>query len=411
MTTGAIANELAVLEQNKTWKVVPLPPNKKPVGSKWVFKVKFNSHETIERHKARLVAKGFNQKEGFDYKETFSPIVKQTVRIFLALAAIQGWFLAQLDIQNAFLNGDLIEDVYPFRKASRQWNKKITDCLIANGFSQSEADYSLFTRSSHSEFVALLLYVDDIAIVARSKKGIVITQHKFALDLLKAYGLLGAKPADTPMEVHHSLTHTDNSLLSGSSYYRQLLGKLLYLTLSRPDFSYATQVLSQFIDKPATIHLQAVFRVLRYLKSSPGLGLFLPASSSAILTAYSNGDWDACKETRHFVTGYFVFLGNSLISWKSKKQQTISRSSVEAEYRAMAMTACEIIWLLSILRDFGITHSLSVSLLCDSMSAIHIAKDPLVDVFTKALLPRRFLQLISKLSILNIYAQLEGARG
>ncbi|XP_031259114.1 uncharacterized protein LOC116117191 [Pistacia vera] len=132
--------------------------------------------------------------------------------------------------------------------------------------------------------------------------------------------------------------------LSPSSY-RRLVGRLLYLTSTRPDLSFAIQQLNQFLDKPTSVHQQAANHVLRYIKSYPANGLFFPAESSLSLKAFSDSDWVGCSDTRKSITGSCVFLGSSLISWRAKKQSIVSRSSFEAEYRALASTTCEIQWI------------------------------------------------------------------
>ncbi|XP_075481313.1 secreted RxLR effector protein 161-like [Primulina tabacum] len=151
------------------------------------------------------------------------------------------------------------------------------------------------------------------------------------------------------METHIHLNTTDGELLEAISQYRCLIGRLLYLTLSRPDITFAVHKLSQYVSKPRTPHLWAVQHILRYLKSAPGQGIFFSASSSTQLCAFSDVDWASCPDTRKSITGYCVFLGDVLISWKAKKQATISRSSTEAEYRALTSTTSEIIWLTQLL--------------------------------------------------------------
>ncbi|XP_019195838.1 PREDICTED: uncharacterized protein LOC109189680 [Ipomoea nil] len=244
------------------------------------------------------------------------------------------------------------------------------------GFKQATCDNSLFTRGSGENFLALLVYVDDVILassdesqiqqvkdhlhsvfqikdlgklrfflgfeIARSNKGIVMTQRKYALDLLQDAGFLESKPAKCPMVQSNKLSKTDGAALENNSTYRRLIGKLLYLTVTRPDISFAVQQLSQFLDSPTTTHMQAAHRVLRYIKGNPGQGLFFPANSDLKLSGFADSDWASCPDTRKSVTGFCIFLGGALISWKSKKQNTVSRSSSEAEYRAIALASCEI---------------------------------------------------------------------
>jgi len=343
-------------------------------------------------------------------------------------------------VNNAFLHGDLEEDIFMtlppgfdskgatkvcklqkscmgFKQASRQWFAKFSSTLISHGFIQSKADYSLFTRSQDSSFIALLVYVDDIVIasndisgvsaltvflhsvfslkdlgplkyflgleVARSDKGIVVSQRKYALDILEDSGVLGAKPVFFPMDPNIKLSRSDGELLSDPSSYRRLVGRLVYLTITRPDLSFFVQMLSQFMDSPRKPHMDGASRVLRYLKSSPGQGIFFPSASDLKLKAFCDSDWAGCPDTRRSVTGFCVFLGDSLVSWKSKKQHTVSRSSAEAEYRSMAAVTCEITWLLALLRDLQLPHPDAALVFCDSQAAIHIAANPVYHEHTK----------------------------
>jgi hypothetical protein len=217
-----------------------------------------------------------------------------------------------------------------------------------------------------------------------------------------------------------------------------LVGKLLYLNATRPDITFITQQLSQFLSKPTITHYNAAIRVLKYLKSCPGRGLFFPRDSALHLIGFSDADWAGCKDTRRSISGQCFFIGNSLISWRTKKQLTISRSSSEAEYRALAAATCELQWLAYLFKDLLVQSIQSPVLYCDSLSAIHIAanpvfhertkhleidchlvreklhaglmkllpvssKDQLADFFTKSLLPQPFNLLLSKLGMLDLY--------
>jgi hypothetical protein len=181
--------ELLALEKTSTWFLVDKPLHVKPIGCRWVYKVKHNADGTVERYKARLVAKGYNQIEGLDYFNTYSHVAKlTTVRLIISLASIRNWFLHQLDVNNAFLRGDLQEDVYMtpppnvaakpvcklvkslygLKQASRKWYEKLTSLLLSHNYRQVASDHSMFTKQTASTFTVLLVYVDDIILAGNS---------------------------------------------------------------------------------------------------------------------------------------------------------------------------------------------------------------------------------------------------
>jgi len=202
--------------------------------------------------------------------------------------------------------------------------------------------------------------------LARSPQEISLYQCKYTLDLLKEIGMAGSKPAAFPIPQQHRLFSDYGEPLQDPGQYRRLIGRLIYLTISRPDITYVVQLLSQFMQKPCQPHLDAAYYVLRYLKSSPGQGLFFPSNSDFQIKAYCDADWASCPMTRRSVTVYYIFLGNAPISWKSKKQPTVSRSFAESEYRFMAATTSELIWLHSLLADLSVPHSQPMFLNCDN---------------------------------------------
>ncbi|GJT79163.1 ribonuclease H-like domain-containing protein [Tanacetum coccineum] len=393
--------EMNALLRNGTWEMVELPEGRKAIGSKWIYKIKFRSSGEIDRYKARLVAQGFGQKEGIDYEEIFSPVVKMEV---VYMKPPEGYFPSDNNVCR------LKKSLYGLKQAPRQWNAKLTSTLIENGFSQSKSDYSLYTISDKGVFLALLVYVNDIIITGNSvfeiekfkvylkskfmikdlgklkyflgikvvdtDKGICLNQRKYVLDLLSEYGMLACKHAKTPLMsklVISNEASEKDPLLENITDYQKFIGKLIYLTNTTPDISYVVHCLSRFMHSPLTSHRKIAFKILRFLKSCPGLGIHITKTSGMFLNAYSDADWAKCIVTRKSVTGYCVFLNNFFVSWKSKKQNTLSKSSTEAEYRALASVTSDVIWILNILKDLQIEKLLPVSLHCDSNLAIKIA--------------------------------------
>ncbi|KAL0399761.1 UNVERIFIED_CONTAM: Retrovirus-related Pol polyprotein from transposon RE1 [Sesamum radiatum] len=178
--------------------------------------------------------------------------------------------------------------------------------------------------------------------IARSSSGTSITQHKFIRDIIADTGLQYARVASSPLPPGIKLSAHNSPPLSDAEPYRRLVGRLLYLSFTRPDISFGAQQLSQFVHAPCAVHLDAAMHLVRYLKGCPERGLFFPASNSLSLTAYCDADWASCTDSRRSLTGYCIFLGEALISWKTKKQTTVARSTAEAEYRSLGSTVCEL---------------------------------------------------------------------
>jgi hypothetical protein len=250
--------------------------------------------------------------------------------------------------------------------------------------------------------------------------------------------MLGCKPADSPIEANHHLRsnageHTDKER------YQRLVGRLIYLSHTRLDISYAVGVVSQFMHAPRTSHLVAVYRILRYLKSAPGKGVLFSNHGHLRLEAFTDADWAGSIDDRRSTSGYCTFLGGNLVTWRSKKQAVVARSSAEAEYRAMSHGVCELLWLQTFLRDLGFPDASPMKLYCDNKAAINIAHNPvqhdrtkhieidrhfikeklnnglicmpfvrsedqLADVFTKGLSSRSFHPIVFKLGLIDIFA-------
>ncbi|XP_021773581.1 uncharacterized protein LOC110737545 [Chenopodium quinoa] len=185
------------------------------------------------------------------------------------------------------------------------------------------------------------------------------------------------------MDPHLKLTVESGVLLPNATEYQRLIGKLIYLGLTRPDITYAINSLSQFMQQPTSVHMQAAKRILRYLKLARNQGISLASNSAAVLTAYADSDWGGCPITRRSTTGYYILLGASPVSWKSKKQHVVAKSSAEAEYRAMALATCEVTWLTQLLKDLGMKKIGAAILKVDNKAALSIAANPVQHERTK----------------------------
>ena len=219
--------------------------------------------------------------------------------------------------------------------------------------------------------------------IGYSPSGICMTQKKFTSDILQCSKVPNTKPSVTPLPLNLKLQAHEGALYSDPEYYRMMVGKLNFLTHTRPDLAFTVQHLSQFLHSPKEPHVQALHHTLRYIHGTVGQGILLCGSTQPILQAYSDSDWASCPDSRKSITGYIMMLGSSPISWKSKKQGTVSKSSSEAEDRVMASAASEITWLVRLLEELKVENLAPVTLNCDNQSVIHIGKNPVFHEKTK----------------------------
>ncbi|KAG6436855.1 hypothetical protein SASPL_101759 [Salvia splendens] len=207
----------------------------------------------------------------------------------------------------------------------------VDDILVASSDDNMISEFKIFL-ADHFKFKDLGYPKYFLGIeIARNKSGIFIFQDNYALDLVSDAGLLSCKPASTPMDSIKQLQVDAGPPLEDPTIYRRLVGRLVYLCITRLDITFAVNKLSQFLSKPCSDHLVAAERVLKYLKGTVGHGLFYSAQADLSLSIFSDADWAGCPDTRRSISGFCLFLGTSLLSWRSKKQHTVSRSSAEAE--------------------------------------------------------------------------------
>ncbi|KAJ9546217.1 hypothetical protein OSB04_025924 [Centaurea solstitialis] len=392
---SAMQEELAEFERNLVWTLVHKPSRKTIIGLKWVFRNKLDEHGIVIRNKARLVAQGYRQEEGIDYDETFAP----------------------MDVKSAFLNGKLTEEVYVAQPPGFTDPKhpnyvyKLNKALY--GLKQAPRACTLFVKTYKDHVFLAQIYVDDIIFGSTKaklcKKFEALMQGKYVREMLAKFELTTCSAMKTPMAPPLKLDKDSEGKSVDVTLYRGMIGSLMYLTVSRPD--------------------------IMYLKGTPNLGLWYPRDSGFDLTAFSDSDFAGCKIDRKSTTGGCQLLGGKLVSWTSKKQNSVSTSTVEAEYVAAGSCCAQVLWMRNQLRDYGFQLS-KIPIYCDNTLAIAIANNPvlhsktkhieiryhfirdhvmngdvelhfvpteyqLADLFTKPLDEKRFNQLISELGMLN----------
>jgi len=439
---NAMHEEMGNCKETNTWSLVPYTPNMNVLGSMWVFRTKLHADGSLDKLKARLVAKGFNQEEGIDYLETYSPVVRTpTVRLVLHVATVMNWELKQMDVKNAFLHVDLTETVYMrqpagfvdkskpdhvcllhkslygLKQSPRAWFDKFSNFLLEFGFVCSLFDPSLFVYSRKTDVILLLLYVDDMVLTGNNSQtlihllaelnkqfrmkdmgqvhyflgiqvqsfadGLFMSQQKYVEDLLVTAAMEHCSPMPTPLPLQLDRIPNQAEIFSDPTYFRSLAGKLQYLTLTRPDIQFSVNYVCQKMHQPTVSDFNLLKRILRYIKGTVKMGIRYNTHSPSVLSAYSDSDYANCKDTRRSLGGYCTFMGQNIISWSSKKQPTVSRSSTEAEYRSLSEAASEIKWMSSILREIGVALPDTPELFCDNLSAVYLTANPAFHARTK----------------------------
>ncbi|CAL1362597.1 unnamed protein product [Linum trigynum] len=432
----ALHSEHSALLANSTWDLVPRLPHYHVLGNRWVYRVKHHPDGSISWFKTRLVAKGFYQRPGLDFTDTFNPVVKPvTVRTVFTLALSQSWPIAQFDVNNAFLQGPLEEEVYMvqppgfvdpsrpqhvcrlrraiygLRQAPRAWYTALSAFLVDFGFRKTDSDASLFVYSHGKVLLYFLVYVDDLLLtgndpgtlasfqhalshrfslkalgdvnyflgieVIPTSTGYILSQHKYMVDILNRFQMTDAKSVDTPLAASTSLTLDDGTPPTDATRFRQVIGALQYLVYTRPDIAYSVNKLSQYMHSPKSSHWQCVKRLLRYVSGTLTHGLSIRRSPGALsLSAFADADWAGNLDDRSSTSSYLVYLGSTLISWRSQKQRTVARSSTEAEYRAIANATAELEWVRNLLHELHHPLAAAPTVYSDNLGATYLSSNP-----------------------------------
>ena len=434
----AMEKEMKSLQENRVWDLVELPRSRKPVGSKWVFKVKSDEDGNVERYKARLVAQGFTQKFGADYDETFCPVVRlESIRTLIALSVQHGLQLHQVDVTTAFLNGKLEEEVfmkqpegfvakgqdhlvcqlkkslYGLKQSPRCWNIALDKHLKEIGFVQVESDPCIYRASSGEPFF-IGVYVDDIIMASKSKAkldevkqslakkfdikdlgklhhflgmkivhdkttgNVWVGQQAYTENLLKKFGMESAKPVATPVENSTKLVKaTDSEECIDQQKFQSAVGSLLYLAMAtRPDIMFAVSNVAKFSAHPTNQHWTGVKHILRYLKGTADYGLSFTPNASGDCVGYADTDWGGDLDDRKSTSGYLFLISGGAVSWRSKKQTCVALSTAEAEYVALAGAAQEAVWMSQLTAVLKNCPQEAAVLFEDNQFAISMTNNP-----------------------------------
>ena len=438
---AAMKKEIDSLRKTQTWRLVPLPEGVRPIGGKWVFRTKRNDKGDIIEFKARWVAKGYSQKPGVDYLETYAPVAKMSsIRTLLSLSASNDWELVNMDVNSAFLNSHVTEEMYVIqpegfeesgpggvklvcrmqkclyglKQAPRNWNAVIDAWMVSYGFEISPADPCVYIyHANTSDVIIVLLWVDDLIVAGsnlktlsdfkaaiserfqmkdlgdlswilgmeirrdRTNRIIEVTQKSYIDVMLQRFGMQDCKPIGTPAEGH--LLRVEN--VGPSKDYMCMVGSLLYAAMvTRPDIAFAVQALGRHMQNSTQEHYVAGKRILRYLQGTKDLGLkYGPTKGSGtLIVGYADADWASDKETRRSVTAYLFVLGGGAISWGSKLQPTVALSTTEAEYMSASSAVQEAVHLRLLLKSLGFEQEGHSVIYEDNQGCIGLSENPIL---------------------------------
>ncbi|KAF8783371.1 Retrovirus-related Pol polyprotein like [Argiope bruennichi] len=382
--------------KNKTWEIVDQPNNKNIVNCKWVFKIKKNSKGEIERYKSRLVAKGFSQIEGIDYNETFSPVVRYvTLRVLLAYAAIYDWEIDQMDAVMAFVQGTLDEEIYMkipegfneyYGKNHEKKVLKLNKALdglkqsgrLCNSVKLKNWVKDELKRRFEMKDLGTANYCLGIKIERDRKNGsISLNQTQYLESMLRKYCMHESHPVATPLDCNSSLNKFTNSNVDMRKIpFQAAVGSLLYAAqATRPDISFAVNLMCQFCNSPSKTHWIAIKRIMRYLRGTTGATLSYTKDHGDNVIGYCDSNYGGDVADRRSTSGYVFMIGGGAVSWSSKRQPTVATSTTEAEYMALSAAAKEAIWLGKIVTDLGIAHANGITVYCDNNGAINLSKN------------------------------------
>ncbi|GJS49285.1 retrovirus-related pol polyprotein from transposon TNT 1-94 [Tanacetum coccineum] len=339
------ARRIKSVRSNDVLELVPQPKNMTIIGTKWVFRNKLDENGVVSRNKARLVAQDYNQQEGIDYDETYTSIARlESIRILLAYACASDFKLFQMDVKSAFLNG----------------------------FINEEFEMSMIGELNF--FLGLQ--------IKKMEDSIFFNQSKYIKEMLKKFGLEDSKPMKTPMSSDTKIIKDEECESVDSTKYQSVVGSLLYLTTSRPDIMFSICLCARFQEAPKTSHLEAVKRILRYIKGTTYLGLWYPKGTDIETIVYADSDHAGDYVDKKSTSGICTFVGCCLTSWFSKKQTALAISTTESKYVSAEKECQQAQWMKQALIDYNIRLD-DVPIMCDNKGVIDLSKNPVQHSRTK----------------------------
>lgn len=436
--------------EHDTWELVELPPDRKAIGCKWLYKTKEDEKGNIVRHKARLVAQGFNQKPGVDFDEVFAPVAKQvTLRTLLTVASQRQMVVKHMDVKTAYLHGKLDEtiymrqpegyamggpntvcllkrSIYGLKQSARVWNRHVDAVFRKLGFKPSSADPCLYVRKRGNTYTYVLIYVDDMLVVCKTEEefngihqalrqhfdvtslgdvrhflgieierdgnGFVLNQGRYILKLAERFGLENAKPTKVPLDPGYLQQKEEEKehRLPNNAQYLSLIGGLLYVAVqTRPDIAVSVSILAQKSSCPTQLDWHEAKRILRYLKTTFDHKLYL-GSTEAGLEMFADADWAGNHRDRKSNSGYLIRLGGGVISWASRKQTCVALSSTEAELVALTEACQELSWLKKLMVDLGEDVTSPIPTYEDNQSCIRLVENGKIEKRSKHIATKYF---------------------
>lgn len=423
----AMQSEINSLERNGTWELVDEPIDKNIIEVKWIYTIKSSGI-----YKARVVARGFQQMFE-ENEEIYSPVARMTtLKVLLSTACVRGWYIEQMDVETAFLNGNIKSEVYIYppdgydvepskvcllkkalyglRESPRDWYDCINSFFCSINLKRSAYDYCLYTGSVDNTKVYIILYVDDLLITGENKKSInkvkqmlsdrfrmkdlgcvkqylgididynreekkmILSQEHYIVSLAEKYNIKDSKGFSTPMEINLKLEPAEK--INDRLKYRNLIGALLYVANgTRPDVAYSVNYMSRFQKSHDDTHYKYALRILKYLYHTRKLKMNYGTVYNEILNAYVDADWAADIQDRKSTSGIVISVFGNVVMWRSQKQKIVSRASTHAEYYALADCVEEVLPIKGVLGDLDVDIKDGINIYEDNTGAIGLAKN------------------------------------